>query len=97
MKKLNPDKFTFDLWEPSYEILNLDYYLIPFGTDPTYLKRCDEKFVKALKEKAIGYCEASSLMVRPRAEGYAILCEGDDGRRGWFHIDEDIFKKVCEG
>lgn len=96
MKKLNPDKFTFDLYEPSYAILDLDYYLIPFGIDPTYLKSCEERFIQALKERAIGYCESSSLLVRPRVEGYAVLCENEDGDRAWFHIDEKTFKKVCE-
>lgn len=96
MKKLNPDKFAWELYEPSYSILDLDFYSSPFGTEPTYLNWCNEQLVKELKKKAIGYCESSSLTVRPRKEGYAVLCENEDGDRAWFHIDEETFKKICE-
>lgn len=98
MKKLNPDKFDFESYDPSYGILEIGWWndSNSFDNDSNYFGRSLNAFVKAIKEKALGYCEASSLRIRPRKEGYAVLCENSVGELGWFHIDEEMFQKVCE-
>ena len=53
-------------------------------------------FIKELKKKAIGYCEASDLNLKPKEFGYAVLCKNENGKRGWFIVDANIFEKVNE-
>lgn len=36
-------------------------------------------------ERAVGYCDANRLLVRPKDRMIAIMCEDDDGEKFWFH------------
>ena len=43
-----------------------------------------------------GYCDASRLLVRPKAGEYALMIEYKNGYKCWFHIPErmlEIIKK----
>ena len=34
---------------------------------------------------SVGYCDASRLRVRPRADMFALMIEFEDGTKHWFH------------
>lgn len=99
MKKLSPSKFTDTLHCQADYMLNIndckafDDPALRYGF---YYQDYINTFIKELKKKAIGYCEASVLNLKPREFGYAILCKNDAGKRGWFVVDESMFQKVCE-
>lgn len=84
LKKLSPDRFLFELYEPNYCRLDMSYNVFPNN-----FKTGEEELVKALKEKAIGFCDGESLIVRPRKDTYAIMCEDEDGKF-WFHVGKHI-------
>lgn len=44
------------------------------------LSDCIEKY-------AIGYCDGSQLLIRPRTDTYAIMFE-KDGVKFWFHVEK---------
>lgn len=48
----------------------------------------------SLVECAVGYCDASRLLVRPRLDEYALMCELPDGQRLWFHISGTILEYI---
>lgn len=81
LEELNPETFTYDNYEMDFgHRLGLyhDYYAEVFQFDD---------FIHAVKEHAIGYCDASRLAVRPIDNGFAVMCEDEDGKF-WFHILE---------
>lgn len=42
----------------------------------------------------IGYCDASRLLVRPRAGMIALMVEWEDGTKQWYHGTEHTLKAV---
>ena len=81
---LSPDRFLFEDYEADYSRLNMSYNIYPQNRVSG-----EEELVNALKEKAIGFCNAESLLVRPRKDMYAIMCEDEDGKF-WFHVSKKI-------
>ena len=62
--------------------------------EPNYWDRLDMNFscgildiVKKVKEKCVGWCDASRLSFRPREDEIAVLCEDEYGYF-WFHLCE---------
>lgn len=47
----------------------------------------------ALKNYAVGWCDAQRLQYKPMLNYMAVMCE-KDGYRFWFHITRDTFDKV---
>lgn len=86
--KMSPDRFLFEDYEPDYSRLHMSYNIIPNNA-----KSGEEELVDALKEKAIGFCDGESLLVRPKKDMYAIMCEDEDGKF-WFHIGKNILDKL---
>lgn len=91
LKKMSPDRFLFELYEPNYCRLGMSYKVFPRN-----IKTGEEELVEALQEKAIGFCDGDSLRVRPRNDSYAIMCEDEDGKF-WFHVDKHILEhfQIC--
>jgi hypothetical protein len=48
------------------------------------------------KLKAIGYCDASRLLVRPRSGMLALMVEYEDGAKEWYHITPRMLKPIRE-
>lgn len=88
---LSPDRFLFENYEPDYSRLQLSFNLVPCD-----FKSGEEELVRALKEKAIGFCRAESLPVRPKKDMFAIMCEDEDGKF-WFHVGKNILDKFKIG
>ena len=44
-----------------------------------------DHFITQLKKRAIGWCDASRVPVRPKSDGIAVMCEDEDGKF-WFHV-----------
>lgn len=83
---LSPDRFLFENYEADYSRLQMSYNLFPRD-----LKSGEEELVEALKRVAIGFCHAEELLVRPKNDMYAIMCEDDEGKF-WFHVKKDTLK-----
>lgn len=70
--ELNPEKFTFELYEPNYaERLGTTYEMQDIG--------------RKIVENGIGWCDASRLLVRPKSHMIAIMCEDENFEKFWFH------------
>lgn len=41
-----------------------------------------------------GYCDASRLLVRPKAGEYALMIEYNNGYKCWFHISERMLNLI---
>ena len=74
MKELNPELFTYELWESSY------WTRLGFSYDADAFQ-----VARKASECAVGYCDASRLQVRPREGMIAVMCEDSDGEKFWFH------------
>ena len=88
---LSPDRFLFEDYEPDYSRLQMSYNIVPRD-----FKSGEEELASALKEKAIGVCRAESLLVRPKKDMYAIMCEDENGKF-WFHVGKNIIDKFRIG
>jgi len=86
IKKLSPERFTFDKWEANYS------WLCAPGSW-TKLGPSEEDLIEALERCAIGYCDASELRVRPKSGMYAVMCEDQMGDC-WFHVKKETLDKI---
>ena len=77
--EIDPELFTYELYEMNFgDRLGLYHRMYPEVFE-------FENFVKVLAPRAVGWCDPSRLAVRPKAEGVALMCEGEDGEKFWFH------------
>lgn len=79
IEELSPEIFTYELYEVDFGS-RIGIYHNHFGE----IYEMDD-FIHAVKDKIIGWCDPSRLLVRPRTDGAAIMCEDEDGKF-WFHI-----------
>ena len=71
---ISAERFSYELYEPNFwQRLGFE-----FTTD-------DDIVIAKAIERAVGYCDASRLLVRPKDRMIAIMCEDDDGEKFWFH------------
>jgi len=82
LEKLDPELFT---WE-TYDY----YYWNTLGCGPF-----DDDLGQKIKQHAIGYCDASRLTIRPKTDFFAVMCETDDHKKFWFHIDQLYLEKLA--
>ena len=85
IEELDPELFTY----PNYEVEfghRLGIYHNHYGE---IFQMGD--FIRALKSHIVGWCDPSRLVVRPRSDGAAVMCEDEDGRF-WFHILDETCK-----
>ena len=75
---LNSECFTYENYESNWWSLFDLSYAASMNND---------KIRKIIKGYAIGYCEASRVIVRPNPKCYAVMFE-KDGERFWFHIEK---------
>lgn len=89
MEQLDPELFTFDNYEIDFGHR--------FGLYHNHYADIFEKsdFISRLTEKMVGWCDASRLSVRPRADGVAVMCEDEDGKF-WFHILPETLESLRE-
>ena len=77
--EIDPELFTYELYEMNFgDRLGLYHRMYPEVFE-------FENFVKVLAPRVVGWCDPSRLAVRPKAEGVALMCEGEDGEKFWFH------------
>lgn len=74
MKKISPEKFLFEKY-----IGRVGYTI----NDVMTTRHTAKPGVKFL-----GFCEASRLPVRPRAEGFALMAEMENGDVVWLHVEQ---------
>lgn len=79
LEELNPELFTWDSYEYDFGH-RLDSF---WNAYPEIFQFND--FIAQLKKRAIGWCDATRVPVKPKNEGYAVMCEDEDGKF-WFHI-----------
>lgn len=48
----------------------------------------------SMKESRFGWCDASRLMVRPKAGEIALMVEWYNGTKYWCHADEKILDSI---
>lgn len=78
IEQLNSECFTYELYESNWwQLLGIDYI------DTMYTSLMQ----RMVKRYAVGYCDATSIIVRPKKDGYAVMFE-KDGNRFWFHMNE---------
>ena len=71
---ISAERFSYELYEPNFwQRLGFE-----FITD-------DDIVIAKAIERAVGYCDANRLLVRPKDRMIAIMCEDDDGEKFWFH------------
>lgn len=71
---ISAERFSYELYEPCFW-LRLGF---EFTTD-------DDIVIAKAIGRAVGYCDANRLLVRPKDRMIAIMCEDDDGEKFWFH------------
>lgn len=64
----------------SYELYN------PYGINELDVALC--------VATRIGYCDASRLLVRPKAGMVAIMVEWEDGSKDWYHANTHILESI---
>jgi hypothetical protein len=47
-----------------------------------------------IARNAVGWCDASRLLVRPRRDLLALMLEMSDGEKMWFHIDQKMLSLI---
>ena len=83
MTELNPEIFTYELYESNYwSRLNMGVF--------------DNSLENEIKKHIVGWCPSERLSVRPRKNCIAIMCEDEDGEKFWFHYSKDIIDGVLE-
>jgi hypothetical protein len=86
IEKLDSSVFTKSRWESGtiHEIIEnpcrYQYITVVFGRN-------------ALRKYTIGYCDAKSLLVRPKTGEVAVMCF-KDGRHFWFHLRKNEFDRI---
>ena len=71
---ISAERFSYELYEPNFwQRLGFE-----FITD-------DDIVIAKAIERAVGYCDANRLLVRPKDGMIAIMCEDDDSEKFWFH------------
>lgn len=79
--EISAEKFLYELYEPNFwQRLGFE-----FTTD-------DDIVIAKAIDRAIGYCDANRLLVRPETGTIAIMCEDDSGEKFWFHHYKIAFK-----
>ena len=56
-----------------------------------YMRRVENKENAA---NAVGWCDASRLLVRPRRDLFALMLEMPDDEKIWFHIDQKMLSLI---
>lgn len=84
LEEISPENFIYELYDSGWRDRFEDYY--DFLSVPNYSK---------IAERAIGFCDASRLQVRPRTDEYAIMCEDDCGKF-WFHVTPMMFDGILD-
>lgn len=79
LEELNPELFTWETYECDFGY-RLDLY---WNAYPEIFQF--DHFITQLKKRAIGWCDASRVPVRPKSDGIAVMCEDEDGKF-WFHV-----------
>lgn len=85
LEELNPELFNWETYEYDFGH-RLDCY---WNAYPEIFQF--DYFIKQLKKYAIGWCDATRVVVRPKDKGIAVMCEDEDGKF-WFHV----FDKTAE-
>lgn len=86
--ELNPELFTWDNYEYDYgDRLNLDY------RQSVDLKTMERE----IKRRAVGYCQGSRLLVRPKSDMYGLMLEDDDHEKFWFHYPRTCLDHIRDG
>ena len=47
-----------------------------------------------IARNAVGWCDASRLLVRPRRDLFALMLEMPDDEKIWFHIDQKMLSLI---
>ena len=82
---ISAEKFSYELYEPNYwDRLNLRN-----NFDITDI-------IRIAKDKAVGWCDANRLLVRPRSHMIAVMFEDEDGEKFWFHEPSWPFEGMLE-
>ena len=88
IQELNPELFTWDNYEYDYgDRLNLDY------RQSVDLKTMERE----IKRRAVGYCQGSRLLVRPKSDMYGLMLEDDDHEKFWFHYPRTCLDRIMDG
>ena len=80
--ELNPELFTYELYDSGWR----------YRFDVSWSERVTPK----IAEKYVGWCDASRLLVRPRRDEYAVMCEDEDGKF-WFHVPPGALECIVGG
>lgn len=73
--EIDPERFLYGNYESNYwSRLGLEY-------DYTH-----SALANALKNRIVGWCDSSRLMVRPKSGTIAVMCEDEDFMLFWFHL-----------
>ena len=73
IESISAERFTYELYEPNFwQRLGFE-----FTTD-------DDVVIQKAIERAIGYCDANRLQVRPKDRMIAVMCEDDNCEKFWF-------------
>lgn len=82
LPELNPECFTLQNYEAGWwGLLDLDF---SDSLTVSNVMRCVERY-------AVGYCESSKVVLRPKPDSYVVMFE-KDGERFWFHIQKWEFE-----
>lgn len=79
MEELNPELFTYELYESNYwSRLGVGVWYNDLDVE--------------VKNHMVGWCPSERLSVRPRKDDVAVMCEDDDGEKFWFHYSKCIIE-----
>ena len=80
MNELNPELFTYELYESNFwSRLNM--------------RVCDY-LDDEIKKHMIGWCPAERLSFRPRKGDIAVMCEDENSEKFWFHYSKTLLDHV---
>ena len=86
--EIDPELFTWDNYEYNYGArLDLDYRE---SVDLNVMRR-------EVRKRAVGYCQGSRLLVRPKPDMYGLMLEDDDHERFWFHYPRCCLDMIRDG
>lgn len=87
MQKLNPNLFTYSLWKAGT--------LLDLGVEHNRYD-CIVKRKETLIKYAIGYCNASELLIKPKLDMYAVMFQKED-LIFWTHLLKKEFETIFMG
>ena len=87
LEELNPELFNRETYECDFGHRLYCYW----NTYPEIYQF--DQFITQLKKYAIGWCDSSRLLVRPKSDGIAVMCEDGDGKF-WFHVLDKTAKAL---